>query len=755
MKILFQNFEYFFSRRSCGYCAILFLLVFSGVECKAQESDSRTGTGIEPNVTLSVVSANLSNPDVTINEASTTLELKVLPEEEVSYPFLYTLTVNIVPTSSDGSAGDPIEKILEIEYHPEANAANYTDLQRFKINGSYGANVTITTVAVKNLSTGSTGTITPGNIYFKVYGETSFFQALDTSLIVITPTELLGPDLSTASLQLSWAQLSGARRYQLEYSWVDAYGDLINDIPSDQNPGLILFSERDFQLNSTRVELKGDSKEPSEPVVYEIPLIYPKGYLLYRVRALGEFPENPDHILYGPWSISNNVVSVQNWIDNNSAYYIANAHEKNKNWQFQASYAEEGKKKEVVSYFDGTLRNRQTVTKINTENNAIVGEVIYDNQGRPAIEVLPVPAMDEYLNFYPDFNLNTNEQPSVYTHLDFDWNSGESIDDCEISANGMSTLSGASKYYSSNNPVIGNFQDYVPDASLFPFSQIQYTSDNTGRIKSKGGVGPAFQLGTGHEMKYYYSQPSSSFELNRLFGYHVGNPNHYKKNTVIDPNGQISVSYMDVQGRTIATALAGDNPKQGSSGEHALESLADELNNSLHDILLSDLLKNNEFYRTDRYFGGIDGSRINKPVVSEGNNTYEFNYSFAGGQFVFDESCFSSYPFKYDLTLSLEDDCGSESFEQGTIVLENIENYSTPAPFTAALNIGEYGLVKNLVVNQEAAALAWESYISNANQNCVLSYEDFITIVFDCAEVDCEIISLGKEAHLKHCLKII
>jgi hypothetical protein len=40
----------------------------------------------------------------------------------------------------------------------------------------------------------------------------------------------------------------------------------------------------------------------------------------------------------------------------------------------------------------------------------------------------------------------------------------------------------------------------------------------------------------------------------------VGNAAHYLKNIVIDPNGQISVSYIDASGKTIATALEGSAP---------------------------------------------------------------------------------------------------------------------------------------------------------------------------------------------------
>jgi len=64
----------------------------------------------------------------------------------------------------------------------------------------------------------------------------------------------------------------------------------------------------------------------------------------------------------------------------------------------------------------------------------------------------------------------------------------------------MSKSSGASKYYSEENTILGNYQDYVPNANKYPFSQIEYTPDNTGRIRRKGGVGLEHQLGKGHEM---------------------------------------------------------------------------------------------------------------------------------------------------------------------------------------------------------------------------------------------------------------
>ena len=42
--------------------------------------------------------------------------------------------------------------------------------------------------------------------------------------------------------------------------------------------------------------------------------------------------------------------SVGDWV---GKVKISTAHEKKKNWQYQATYAEDGKQKDVIQYFDG------------------------------------------------------------------------------------------------------------------------------------------------------------------------------------------------------------------------------------------------------------------------------------------------------------------------------------------------------------------------------------------------------------------
>ncbi|MEO0338377.1 MAG: DUF6443 domain-containing protein [Bacteroidota bacterium] len=482
---------------------------------------------------------------------------------------------------------------------------------------------------------------------------------------------------------------------------------------------------------------------------------------IYRVRAVGRFMEDVTKKYYGEWSTgATNKTKVSNWEPN---YHLVTAHENNKNWQFQASYAEEGKKKEVVSYFDGTLRNRQTVTKINSDDNAIVGEVIYDNQGRPAIEVLPVPATENYISYYRDFNKNSTNS-AAYSHVDFDWSliseNGESIDDtCNNATEGMGNNSGASKYYGPQPIASNTFQDYVPDAKKYPFSQIEYTSDNTGRIRRKSGVGVTHKLGSGHEMKYYYGTPEQE-ELIRLFGNSVGNALHYKKNVVIDPNGQVSISFIDPQGRTIATALAAGSPL-------SLEGLDDEGNETLHKRFTLDLSNRNQKEASDLYPGIYDALVAGKEIIVTGDGVdYFFEYS-VDEDISFELECNPGYyyPFVYDLSVSLTDDCGEEQLLTEINTTAGTEDLSgndlavtTPdeaKTASARLNTGAYTFNKVLQIDHEVLdryASDYRNKLQDPLNDCYVDPSQFApSAVFNSCYTTCEecVEGLGtKEAYV-------
>ncbi|MBO6517288.1 MAG: hypothetical protein JJ975_12125, partial [Bacteroidia bacterium] len=352
----------------------------------------------------------------------------------------------------------------------------------------------------------------------------------------------------TDEVKFSWDSVPGAEFYELEWTWVDAF--------DNSGSGSLLSAsnvEVEFRNNSTNVTVSD--------LYYSISPSYESGYLVARVRAVGVNKYKPDQPVFSNWSdqtynsLLSSYTSGQEYIQlKSSTSYVPL--DEGMNWQYAATFAEYGKRKEVISYYDGSLRTRQSVTRISTNMQAIVGETIYDYEGRPAVNILPVPAFDQSLKFHPAFNLSQVTGNS-YNRNDFDSLSGSL---CSIVAASLKNTSGASNYYSDENDSASSRDfGFIPDASGHPMTITEYMADGTGRIKRQGGVGEDHQLGTGHETKYYYSTPGNQ-ELDRLFGNAVGSVEHYQKEMVVDPNGQVSVSYKDLSGKVIATSLAGNSP---------------------------------------------------------------------------------------------------------------------------------------------------------------------------------------------------
>ncbi len=476
-------------------------------------------------------------------------------------------------------------------------------------------------------------------------------------------------------LYVSWNKTEGADEYDLEWSYIDSLSLNNYKTGGAYDPQLI------FENNATRVSVSDSS-------AYRIPLLYDDGGILfYRVRPV-QNKLNGSRI-EGTWSAS----TGSNW------FYTYEGHQKALNWQASTSFAEEGKRKSVVQYFDGTLRNRQTVTKDNTTSLTVVAETFYDHQGRPQIQVLPAPTLSKIIAYTQNFNrMNTGEydksrydtiiNPSAY---------------CNTGGDTMSVLSGASRYYSPNNPEKNTgFNKFIPDAKGYPYTETQYTQDNTGRISKQSGVGPDHRMGSGHETKYFYGTASQR-ELDALFGTEVGNYSHYFKNMVRDANGQYSVSYVDMKGRTIATALAG------------------KLSDSIY---LDTLAAHNTAIITERLIDSASNitkgltMEASKGLVVTKSGTHRFQYSL-NPEVANIFSCSSTSALClncfYDLEITISGDCNNQQFggqvvriRRSNITLNPGTNCS-PAPPTYPnvdtsifLSEGTYLVTKKLTVSKSA-----------------------------------------------------
>lgn len=659
------------------------------------------------------LAVNHNYPTLVTNAYKYNVELEIV-YKDINYVTYYTIT-----------------KILYVEYDPASGVA-YRDYSSYNFTGAHWMDVTVK--AVRDAATNAIVTAPEQNLIVTYGIEIERFKDFNYSIAPPCPNHTatdLNADGEADELTINWSPITEAEEYELEWTYVDDYTN-----GAVASTASITSIEYNFKYNSTRVSLKGTS--------YKLNLIYERGYVIYRVRAVGRKLSNTDVVVNGTWSKPDHATDPSASPCTSSYYYFA-GHQKSFNWQYSSTYAEEGKKKEVVGYYDGSLRNRQTVTKVNTTDTAIVGESVYDFQGRKAIDILPVPAQSPALTYYKNFNLNTGSTPIKYSREDFDKDvTGMS---CTVNAGEMSSTSGASRYYSTSNTNSAYHQTYLPNAFNYPFNQVEYTPDNTGRIRTMGGVGLMHQLGSGQETKYYYGRPLQE-ELDRLFGSEVGYDRHYKKNVVIDPNGQVSISYLDQEGHVIATALSGDKPDNVSA--IASESAA-------LTSLNADLFSKNSDGTSYLNVKNIEETSITfntQYLVSTGGLTHTFDYSLAPEQYTslcLPDICLDCI---YDLEVKIRNECGeliySNIVRVGSLTLNNecaegieyvpASGSTVPSSFDISnMAVGNYQISKILTVNTDAYSYYLSQYL-DANKNiCFKTYEILLAEEQDkLAGIECE-----------------
>jgi RHS repeat-associated protein len=605
---------------------------------------------------------------------------------------------------------------LTVKYNP---VINVTEVDRgiYSCSGVRRLHAKISSIKVNGIPKLSTADILPKHIYLRTSLIIERYATFNTATVCsswVSTSQGLG---NTKNIQ--WSSMAGAEEYDVEWTYVDQYA----------TPQAF-----DFVNNSTRVTV------PASYTNYQIPVIYPSGKIVFRVRGRGRDLSAAPYtkISYGTWTATGDSASVSSLSTNYN--FTLTAIEPDKNWQYTISFAEEAKQKQMISYFDGTQRNRQSVTFLNTDQVAIVGQTIYDQTGRPAIQTLPVPAYTLShgvqvavitLTYKNDFN--QDQGGNNYAWDDFD----TSHTSCNVITESMKTSSGSAMYYSGNNPLknntVANIYNFLPDANGYPFTQVEYMPDNTNRVRRQSGVGINHRLTgkdesnndhVGKETKYYYATPFQK-QLDRLFGNEVGFYKHYKKNAVIDANGQISISYLDPQGRVIATALGGDTTNTPN-----LQSLGSA---NTSTTLTVDLLDQTEVSYQDM---SITATSTHFVTTA---GTHSFSYTVATPSY---KTCLPvgwCFDCVYDLTVSVKDECGNElvpdSVSHKTVgtmnnhTCDSITFSINPSPLNLSLSVGSYVVCKKLRVNQATLDYYTEQFLENSP--CILPLDSFIAEEMD------------------------
>jgi RHS repeat-associated protein len=473
-----------------------------------------------------------------------TVSLRVLDKVLISSAFTYIAALQIQYYTAPGASVTTVNTSLTVNYVPGQGAV-YKGLDTYTVPTAYKIMVTVT-------GSTTTGTVPAGSVQ------------LGTDIVIdrqypFVAAKVIAPAYSIANnnkqLLVNWNRLASADEYDVEWTTINngninfaliaSHVGVASPADSLALQGALL---QVFRNNASRITTADSSVSLS--------MLSTDSLLLVRIRQVQYDPATGIRVA-GNWDYKKG-----------TAYAIWQLlwNEQSQNWQYSAAFAEGGKKKEVISYFDGTLRGRQTVSLNNTDNVAVAQENVYDYFGRPSASILPAPykepSLQPYLHYLPAFNRNPANTPYTFANV-----AGTIAVACELNPDSLKTTAGASRYYSGQNDFINLSlaNKYIPDAERFPLSVTQYTNDNTGRIKSQGGVGLAFQPGKSGSAflnkttKYYYGKPEQ-WELDQLFANDAGYAEHYLKNMVVDPNGQISISYLNASGKTVATALTGKVP---------------------------------------------------------------------------------------------------------------------------------------------------------------------------------------------------
>jgi RHS repeat-associated protein len=627
-------------------------------------------------------------------------------------PFTCLLKYNLEYEDRNGATKTYNNLELVVNYDT-ARGSLYKGVAMFKFAGGHKVKITIVSITSPQL-----GAEIALPAIFRVKNEIQIVRRYNFSQANndIAQHSFNAPQNLGRQLLVNWHtdedSYAGAEAYDLEWTFVDENSTIADRIralntPTNITNGNITVADAELQQwfvnNGTRVTVK----EPA----YTINLVYPKGFLIYRIRGVrtnlldGEREESA-------WSYKSGTPGTTY----STITRLAESHQPTLNYQYNAAFAEDGKRKEGLTYFDGTLRSRQAVTLNNTDNRTSAQEDIYDAAGRPAMSFLPSPELDSTLHFFPGLN-TTGSQGKIYSFQEL---AGDTAA-CAIAPEPASTATGASRYYSENNPHTNSLHTkYIPHAEGYPFAVTQFTADNTGRLRRQGGTGKTYQPGQGHDTRFFYGKPSQ-LELDRLFGSEAGEASHYLKNMAIDADGQIGVTYVDAHGRTIATALAGRSP----DSLYALPSAQNAIT-----PFSADLATRQNTERSTADFTVTSNSPLLIPLTG----TYHFDYAYDPAVAVtspcedkMQDLCSDCY---YDLWIAIKDECGDIKYEKKILAdISGIEtSCDTKLPavkgnFDVSLPIGEYRVTYQLRASKVAAAYYDSAYLKQ--NTCILTLEDF------------------------------
>lgn len=629
-----------------------------------------------------------------------------------SAPYIYKMAYTIQGATSMTSAAMSFSAsdTLVIAYNPDSLTA-YQDIQVRSYPQLYDAQVTITGFFDVTSGTPAALPMPPPNKNFFIelsmqYQPYLMTHSVPGDMLLNTSRAYTG---SNQVLTVNWTpniappflgRVTPAM-YELEWTYVDNYAADGTELP-------LASLSYNFRNNATRII--------TDSLSYGIPVVYPKGYIVYRVRMVRVDNTNYRYPIYGVWSlpVSGTVSSATT-----AKYYkITTPHSSDElNWNYTIHFAEGGKYKHVLGYFDGLLKNRQTITRFNTNPSKLLAtENIYDFEGRPAITTLPTVIDANGFTYQTNVSIS-QATTKPYSPYDFDLKPSACPDEPTIPR--FTNGSRSNRYYSRLNTDTAGMQKFVPQAEGFPFVHTQLSPGYTDRVDKMGGAGPTLQINKGHDTRHEYMQGDQP-DLNNLFGINAGYASFYTKTVSKDPNGQNSMSVKDLKGRQIVSSLIGasvDTTQIAMIFNDEVPAAAKARENKLADTSANIIVGSEKRYNGSFY--------MDYDAMSNIKYEYDFKpYTVcpAPGYLGLTVKC----NYEYDL----HDNCGIEVLHKtGVLGITGVSTIASPPPFAEDTNIllnkGKYTIRKTLTIADEDVVAAVDSFF-NHKPNCLKTEDDFI-----------------------------
>ncbi len=626
------------------------------------------------------------------------IRLRFTSSDKKYYNQAWTVQVNVnikIYSNQGLQVGNTINKNLSVNYEP-ASGLTYNDINTYVTTGGYYATVEVASTSL----TSSLAGVMPADIMLENELEIERYYRFGPNVNVnlgITGTA----NSTDNTILFKWGFVEGAEEYDLE--WLYVY----NNSVTSYNNGVTGPSV------SVPVNWKNATRVSTSNTFYKINAAFDDGDIYFRVRGVGRFGPSFVYRLDGNWQYNGSGNGTPLTVRSTS-FPLSDFRDKARNWTYSAVYAEEGKRKEVGSFFDGSTHNRQSVTLNNSNNVALVQEQYYDYEGRNAAQSLPAASVDNStspakydakLKFYPAFNLVATN--TLYSKKNFDNTLSGCTGVCAmLDAVNANNKGGAAYYYSSSNTAAKTFgfNDYIPDAGdvsvsnsgKYPFTHTKYNLEN--KATSISGVGAFHKTGSGHETKVYDVNASQE-KLDRLFGNEVGYANHYREKAVIDANGQVSVSYIDLSGKVIATAMRGENPANLVL-----------LNSTDEPYMSPETIKEN-FTSLNEYDPSSQCNTISKKLlVTNTSATYAFVYEVTP-QKMNDICPGTDHNCRYLLSIKITDECGASvyTYTQSLTYTGAMQSHSFNQVFSS---IGVYNIEKKLCLDPQNVKEEYNTYVT-------------------------------------------